>query len=333
MSVLAVDSKRIVPYLYIRNNIPVKYIQRLKDLCSEIIIEPWEFGDPEPEPRMDLTKCNVMITIGMRDTLNILPKAPNLKWIHSTSVGLDAMLGGDVKNSDIIITNVKGCTSIPIAEHTIAMMSALSKEIPTMLKNQAAKDWGLVPTKDLMNSTVGIIGYGEIGMEIAKRCKALGMKVIGCKRRPTKRKLLHDPADVVVSIERINEVLAQSDFLVLALPSTKETLHFIDKEKLNQLKKGSYIINVGRGNTMVEEDLAALLKRGHIAGAALDVFEVEPLPKNHPFWEMDNVIVSPHNAYYSPSNSERMMDLFIENLQRFSQGKPLLNVVDKNLGY
>jgi phosphoglycerate dehydrogenase-like enzyme len=191
----------------------------------------------------------------------------------------------------------------------------------------------LIPIKDLGDSTVGIIGYGEIGYEIAKRCKGLGMKVIGCRRNPKKRKDENDPADIVVGMDQVDKVLGRSDFLVLALPSTKETRYFLNKQRLKQMKKGSYLINVGRGNTIEEKHLVECLNSNHIAGAALDVFDVEPLPKDHPFWTLDNVIVSPHNAYYSPKNVERNMNLFITNLKLFIEGKPMLNVVDKKLGY
>lgn len=333
MSVLTESEKKIIPSVFFRNKIPMKYSNSLNEICSQVIVDPWGYGEPEPEMSFDISQCNVLFTLGIQDNLKILKKAPNIKWIHSYSVGIDAMLHEEVRNSDIIITNSKGCTSVPIAEHTIAMITAFSRGVTTMFKNQMERKWELIPVKDLTYSTVGIIGYGAIGVEIAKRCKAFGMRVIGCRRRPNKQLDEPDYADVIVGMDRVDEVLSQSDFLVLALPSTKDTLSFLNKEKLAIIKKGSFLINVGRGNTVVEADLIASLQNGHIAGAALDVFEVEPLPKEHPFWTLENVIVSPHNAYYSPNNFDRIMELFIRNLQLFSEGRPLMNVVDKQLGY
>lgn len=307
-------------------------MKKFKEICSQVIVEPWVFGELEPNSTVDLSECEVLFTLGYFDTLNILKKASNIKWIHSFSVGVEAMLHDEVQNSEIIITNVKGCTSVPIAEHTMALITSLARRVPDMVKNQINKKWMGVPVSDLFHSTVGIIGYGGIGFEIAKRCKAFGMRVIGCRRNPNKRNKEYEPADLILGMNQVDEVLSQSDFIVLALPTTKETLYIFNKERFNKMKKGSYFINVGRGNTIVEGDLVACLVNRHLAGAALDVFDVEPLPKDHPFWELENVIVSPHNAFNS-ANQNEMMELALQNLKLFSEGKPLLNVVDKQLGY
>jgi phosphoglycerate dehydrogenase-like enzyme len=327
------ESKKTAPAIYIRLDISEEYLTRFQNLCSNVIVEPWKLGEPEPESVMDLSECEILFTLGLHDDLNILKKAPNVKWVHSVSVGLDAMLNDAILASDVIITNSKGCTSIPIAEHTIALISSFARGIPAMIKNQMKKEWGSLPLTDLADSTVGIIGYGEIGYEIATRCKALGMGVIGCRKNPGKSNRENEPADSIMGMDQVDDVLSKSDFIVLALPSTKETLHFLNKERLSKMKKDSYFINIGRGNTVVEKDLIECLLSEKIAGAALDVFEVEPLPKNHPFWELENVIVSPHNAYNSARHQDRVMDLFFRNIKRYSEGKPLLNVVNKELGY
>ncbi|MGG3622418.1 D-2-hydroxyacid dehydrogenase [Bacillus gobiensis] len=332
MSVSMTESKKTAPVIYIRLDISEEYVKKFREVCSEVIIEPWKLGEPEPESTMDVSDCEVLFTLGLHDNLNILKKAPNVKWVHSVSVGLDAMLHEEILSNDVIITNSKGCTSVPIAEHTIALITSFARGIPMMIKNQMNKEWASLPLTDLSYSTVGIIGYGEIGFEIAKRCKALGMGVIGCRKNPGKRRG-NEPADSVVGMDRVDEVLSQSDFIVLALPSTKETQSFLNKKRLSKMKKDSFLINIGRGNTVVENDLIEFLSDGRIAGAALDVFEVEPLPKDHPFWELENVIVSPHNAYNSARHHDRVMDLFLQNLKRYSEGKPLLNVVNKETGY
>ncbi|MGG3575353.1 D-2-hydroxyacid dehydrogenase [Bacillus gobiensis] len=332
MSVSMTESKKTAPVIYIRLDISEEYVKKFREVCSEVIIEPWKLGEPEPESTMDVSDCEVLFTLGLHDNLNILKKAPNVKWVHSVSVGLDAMLHEEILSNDVIITNSKGCTSVPIAEHTIALITSFARGIPMMIKNQMNKEWASLPLTDLSYSTVGIIGYGEIGFEIAKRCKALGMGVIGCRKNPGKRRE-NEPADSVVGMDRVDEVLSQSDFIVLALPSTKETQSFLNKKRLSKMKKDSFLINIGRGNTVVENDLIEFLSDGRIAGAALDVFEVEPLPKDHPFWELENVIVSPHNAYNSARHHDRVMDLFLQNLKRYSEGKPLLNVVNKETGY
>lgn len=321
------------PSVYIRVDLPDVYVDQLKEICPNIVVEPWNLGDPEPEPTVDVSECEVLFTIGSHDNLNILKKAKKLRWIHSLSVGLDAMLTEEIQNSDIIITNAKGCTSVPIAEHTIAIMSSFARGMPTMIRNQMKQKWDTVPIADLAGATVGIIGYGDIGYEIAKRCKAFNMRVIGCRRNPRKKDKEFDPADSVVGTDQVNDVLSQSDFVVVALPPTNDTYHFMNKDRFNTMKQGSYFINVGRGNTIVEADLVEFLRNGKIAGAGLDVFEVEPLPKDHPFWQLDNVIVSPHNAYNSNDHQDRVMTLFLQNLKLFYEGKPLINVVNKQLGY
>jgi len=321
------------PFIYIRRDLPAIYIEEMKKLGARVVVESWEWNEAEPTPKIDLTDCDVILTLGMRDDLSVLNYAPNTKWVHSFSVGIEAMIASNFQNSDVIVTNSKGCTAVPIAEHTLAMILAFSRGVQTMINNKENQFWGLIPTIDLASTTVGIIGYGQIGLAIAERCKALGMRVIGCKRNPDKQQEAKDYAEEVVGMDKLDSVLAQSDFVVLSLPSTKETQYLFNKDKLKKMKKDSYLINVGRGNTIVESDLVDVLKEGYLAGASLDVFEVEPLPTDHPFWTMDNVIVSPHIAYYSSHHMKHNMELFLTNLKNYMEEKPLLNVIDKQLGY
>ncbi|PKG22398.1 D-2-hydroxyacid dehydrogenase [Niallia nealsonii] len=318
--------------IYARNAIPEKYVQKINQLGATLLMEPWIYGEKEPVVNHDLTLCNVVLTLGLHDSLTILDAAPNIQWVQSLSVGMDQLLHQKTIQHDLIITNTKGCTSIPIAEHTIAMITSFARGIPNMIHNQQAKRWEEAEVTELTGATVGVIGYGEIGKEIAKRIKGLEMKVIGCRKR-AKTLEQNDPADEVVSLEEMDRVLMEADFLVLALPSTEETFHLINKEKINKMKPSSYLINVGRGNTIAETDLIHALKTKKIRGAALDVFEIEPLPADHPFWTLDNCLISPHAAYYSPKTIERYMDIFLKNIIRFKKGLPLLNVVDKKLGY
>ncbi|MFT8312457.1 MAG: D-2-hydroxyacid dehydrogenase [Sporolactobacillus sp.] len=323
----------IEPIIYIRNVLSNDALQELSKLSQKIVYDPWTPGAPEPEPLSALAECDVMLTAGYRDDLKILPKAKNLKWVQSASVGVDMMLRKDVVDHELMITNTRGCTSVPIAEHVLAMITALAKKVPHFVRKQMAGTWDEANVGDLAGTTVGIIGYGDIGYEIARRCKAFDMKVIGCRRNPQKRHGDHDPADQVVGMDQMDAVLAQSDFVVLALPATSETIHSFDKKRLSLMKSGSYLVNIGRGNLIVESDLAVCLTNGPIAGAALDVFEIEPLPQKHQFWNMDHVIITPHRAYYSSNYEQRYMDLFVENLHRYSEGRPLINAVNKMLGY
>lgn len=330
MEKVIVEKKQ--PKVYFRRNVPEEFLSKYKEI-SQVIIEPWDFKGEQPIPTKDLEDCDVLFTVGLKDDLEILKYAPNIKWIHSVSVGIDAMLNEQIKNSDIVITNSKGVTSIPIAEHTIAVITSFARGLPKQYKNQARQLWTDISVIDLDTSTVGIIGYGEIGYQIAKRCKSLGMKVIGCRRNSNGKRREDCPADSVVDLSEVNKVIECSDFIVLALPATEETIHFMDKSRLKKMKKNGYLINIGRGNTIVEKDLLDVLKEGEIGGVALDVFDKEPLPKEHPFWMLDNVIITPHIAYKSARHAERVFMMFLQNLQLYSEGKPLLNVVNKQLGY
>lgn len=249
------------------------------------------------------------------------------------SVGVDAFLSPDIRGSDITITNAKGCTAIPIAEHALALMLALARGVPAMARQQRDKLWGGVAARELHEATVGIVGYGHIGQEIALRCKSFGMRVVGCRKHPGKISEHDAVADAVLGMDRLDELLAQSDYVILSLPSTEETYRLMNRETFGKMKIGSFLINIGRGNAVDEEELVRSLRCGPLAGAALDVFEEEPLPSAHSLWECDNVIISPHMAYDSPKNAARCMDLFLHNLACYREGKPLRNVVDKQLGY
>ncbi|MBM7541616.1 D-2-hydroxyacid dehydrogenase [Amphibacillus cookii] len=331
MQSVVTETTKQWPSVYFRVNIPEHYQKYFEKKCKQIIVEPWTIGEAEPISNADLTDCEIIFTLGFIDDLSILAKAPNVKWVQSLSVGVDALINDDTQNNDLLITNTKGCTSVPIAEHAMAMILAFSKRLPELRINQQRQLWKKAPVTDLLNARVCIVGYGQIGYEIAKRCKAFGMKVSGCRRHPTDQS---DPfTDLIVGMDRVDEVIQEADYIVLALPATPETDDFLNSERINQLKEGAVIINVGRGNAIVESDLVDALYDGQISGAALDVFQVEPLPATHPFWHMDQVIISPHQAYLSQQNIDRIMALFKENIIRYQSGQPLLNQVDKLKGY
>ncbi|WP_067842119.1 D-2-hydroxyacid dehydrogenase [Amphibacillus sediminis] len=331
MTISVTKTEKNWPSIYFRTTVPDQYLQEFKTKSLHVIHDPWSIGEKEPIPSADISQCEVVFTLGFIDDLSIIEQAPNIKWVQSISVGVDALLNERTINSDIMITNTKGCTSIPIAEHALAMMLSFAKNLPTLKQQQTKTIWQKTPVTDLFNAQVCIVGYGQIGYEIAKRCKALGMKVTGCRRNPTV--VTDDYADRIVAMDEVDNALAQADYVVLALPATPETDRFLDWKRLSKLKEGVVIINVGRGNAIVEQDLVDGLMDGQIRGAALDVFEIEPLPKSHPFWQMDQVIISPHQAYLSDQNFRRIMTLFKENLDRYQAGKPLLNQVNKLKGY
>ncbi|SEN71629.1 Phosphoglycerate dehydrogenase [Amphibacillus marinus] len=319
------------PSIYFRTSIPEQYRNYLATKSKLAIFEPWHIGEKEPIPSVDLSQCEVVFTLGLIDDLSILDLAPNVRWVQSVSVGLDALLNERTIQQDLMITNTKGCTSVPIAEHTLAMMLGFSKNIPALITNQQTNVWGKVPVNDLAQANVCIIGYGQIGYEIAKRCKAFGMNITGCRRHPTV--VSDNYADTIVGMDQVDDVLTEADYVVLALPATAETDNFLNADRIKKIKQGAVVINVGRGNAVVEADLVDALIDGHIRGAALDVFQVEPLPKTHPFWNMEQVIVSAHQAYFSNQNMDRIMNLFAKNMERYLTGQPLINQINKQKGY
>jgi phosphoglycerate dehydrogenase-like enzyme len=259
--------------------------------------------------------------------------APNLKWVQSGGAGVEGFLTPEFVASPIILTNAQGIYAIPIADHVMAFVLHFSRQFNHLVRYQMERkwaDWGEFPLDELMGRTLGIVGLGGIGSEVATRAKAFGMRVIATRRRS---ETPAENVDEVRGAEELAWLLGESDFVALCTALTPETRHLIGAEQLRQMKSTAYIINIGRGGLIDEEALIAALRAGEIAGAGLDVFEEEPLSAESPLWDMPNVFITPHEAGSSPRSHERLMDLFCENLRRYVAGEPLLNVVDKTAGY
>jgi phosphoglycerate dehydrogenase-like enzyme len=261
-----------------------------------------------------------------------IDKLPNLKWAQLASAGADRVLKSpSVMNRDVVLTNASGVHAIPISEHILAMMFALARNLPQHMKSQEAGKWerhGEIA--ELEGATLGLIGVGKIGEKTAEKAKALKMNVLGV-RRNSERTSPH--VDRMFGPEGLHEVLARSDWVVVTAAGTAETDGLIGEPELAVMKSSARLINIARGSLIREEALVKALEEKHIAGAGLDVFEKEPLPENSPLWRMPNVILTPHIAGGTPYYVDRLMDIFVENLKRFQAGEPLVNVVDKQLGY
>lgn len=274
---------------------------------------------------------------------------PALRWVQLHSAGVDHVLNTPLMRSNVILTTVSGIHAPQIAEYVLTSMLAFTHRIPTMLHYQwraewPAGRWDLFAGHELRGQTVGIVGYGSIGREVARLAKAFTMRVLVSKRRPGK--LADDGynlidvgdaagtlADGVYGPDRLQKMLGQCDFVVVAAPLTPETHHLIDEATLRAMRPNVYLVNIGRGGLVDEAALVRALREGWIAGAGLDVFEEEPLPPDSPLWELDNVILSPHVAGFSLEYDERATDLFAQNLSRYLAGEPLLNLVDREKGY
>jgi phosphoglycerate dehydrogenase-like enzyme len=278
--------------------------------------------------------AEVLITWGMfKPPLQFCREAGGLKWIHALSAGVDALLVPEVIHLNIPITCTKGIHGLPVSDHVLAFILAFTRGFPRFFAQKHEKKWARYPFVDeVTRKTVAIIGLGSIGREIARRCKALEMRVVALCRKD-ERFSEAEGVDFLYSPGQLPEMLAIADFVVLALPLTEKTRHFMDREKLGSMKKTAVLINIGRGGLVDEEELISALKEGRLAGAGLDVFSEEPLPMDNPLWGMENVIITPHTAALSPYYIDRAMEVFCQNLARFQAGEPLLYLVDAEKGY
>lgn len=263
-------------------------------------------------------------------TREALAAGAGLKWIHLASAGVEHALFPELRERHITLTNGRGVYAVPIAEHVLGTMLALALDIPALVRRQGLREWRAPGTVELLSSTAVIVGLGGIGREVARRCRAFGMRVLATRGHPENP----DPdADRVYAADALADILPLADWLIVSAPATPETRHIVGAAELAALPPGARLVNIARGSLVDERALIAALREGRLAGAALDVFETEPLPTESPLWGMPNVIISPHNAGASPRSLQRTLDLFLENLHRFLAGEPLKNVVDMDRGY
>jgi phosphoglycerate dehydrogenase-like enzyme len=262
----------------------------------------------------------------------VWPLATGVRWVHSRSAGIENLLFPALVESDAVLTNGRGSFADSLGEFAMAAVLFFAKDLRRMRKSQAEGRWDPFDPEWVRGKTLGIVGYGEIGRATARRARAFGMRVIGLRRRP--QASAGDPLlDEALPLERRLELMRRSDYVVVATPLTPETRGIVGEAELQAMKPTSVLINVGRGPCVDEPALLRALEAGRIRGAALDVFEQEPLPAGHRFYALDNVLLSPHCADHVPGWLEDAMALFLDNLERFREGRPLLNVVDKRAGY
>jgi phosphoglycerate dehydrogenase-like enzyme len=263
---------------------------------------------------------------------DVFALAPRVRWVHSRSAGLDGVLFPALRSSDVPLTNGRGVFSAPLGEFVIAAALFFAKGLRRMVRSQQAGQWDQFDIQPLEGQTLGIVGYGDIGHAIARRAHALGMKVLALRKRPAESQA--DPiVDAVYAPERKLEMLARSDYIAVAVPLTPETRGMIGAAEFAVMKNTAVVMNVGRGPVIDEAALVRALEQKRIKGAALDVFEREPLPAGHPFYKLENVLLSPHCADHTPDWLEDAMRFFLQNFERFRRGQPLLNLVDKQRGY
>jgi phosphoglycerate dehydrogenase-like enzyme len=266
-----------------------------------------------------------------------LAAAPKLRWVHSSAVAVGTLPLGELAARRIVVTNSRGIQSVAIAEHVIGSLLALSRRLPHLTRRQDARVWaqndmiGELSPWLVHGQRMGIIGLGTIGQAVAVRAAALGMEVIGVRRRPEQGG--GSGVRRVFGPSHVDEVIATSDVLVLAAPWTGATDRLLDAQAIALMKRGSVLINVARGQLVDEHALAWALTEGQLGGAALDVFTEEPLPPTSPLWSLPNVILTPHTSGFRADHWDAVIELFSENLRRFERREPLLNPVDCVAGY
>lgn len=259
----------------------------------------------------------------------------SLKWHHAFSAGMDWMWEiEDYMNLPMVLTNSSGIHAIPMSEHTFALILAHERTLTKILRNQIKGKWeGTLPgapMETIAGKTMLILGVGAIGKQVAKLAQAHDIRVLGIRRQPERA---CEFVDEMHGRDQLDELLPRADYIVSLLPSTPDSRHILGARQFELMKPSAYLVNLGRGMHIDEDALIAALKNGFIKGAGLDTFETEPLPENSELWKLDNVILSPHCSGDQPDYTYEALSLFLKNLERFRNGKPLINEIDKGMGY
>ena len=283
------------------------------------------------ELRAAIADAEVLLVMGQRPLVaEVWPHAERLRWIHVVSAGVDALVFPELAASDVLLTNARGMFDRAIAETVLGMVLYFAKDMPTTTALQRRREWRHRETEVLQGTRALIVGTGTIGREIGRILGAVGVATTAVARRARSG----DPDFARVhGPEVLHECLADADWVVIATPLTAQTRGLFDREAFAAMKPGARLINIGRGPVVVTDDLVAALRAGTIAGAALDVFEEEPLPPEHPLWAFDNVLVSPHMAGDFIGWQRALMDQFRDCFDRWQAGEALPNTVDKQRGY
>ena len=269
------------------------------------------------------------ILVGWRPAPGLLTGMPRLRWIQSTTAGMDNWLADSALRTDILLTCARGAHRVQMPENILAALFFLTKPLLQCALEQRESRWTRRISEPLAGKTLGILGLGAIGQELARKCEALELKVIGTKRSPA-------PLAHVAKIyppEATDDVLGASDFVLLLLPSTAETENFMDARRLRAMRPSAYLLNFARGALIVDADLIAAVRSKTIAGAVLDVFRKEPLPAGDPFWTTPGITVLPHIGGLHPARDEGVAEVFVANARRFLAGESLETVVDRARGY
>ena len=299
--------------------------------CARIAADGRIHGDAD-ESVFDEAEVLLLGAVPAAVLDHIVGRSPKLRWIHSASAGVDRISTALVRDRDLTVTNARGVFSRPIGEYVVMMSLAIARRLPQLLELQRERTWQPLRGRELSELTVGIIGYGSIGEEVARLLQPFGCRILATRRHP-ERGAGEAPNVELFALEDLHEVLRRSDIVVVAAPLTEATAGLIGAEQLAEMREDAWLINIARGRLIDELALRRALESGWIGGAVLDVFSEEPLSPESPLYRTPNVIITPHTSWASDRVVERTVDLFVDNLRRDRAGEPLRNVVDLEAGY
>jgi len=313
------------------SNPTAAYLRLLERLPEPVNIHT---GNDEKFLAEHAPEADVILVGALKHDLlrSIFPVARRVRWVHAMWAGVEKLLFPELVESAVPLTNGRGVFKDGLAEFTIASILFFAKDLRRLIRNQEAGRWEQFESLEVRKQVLGIVGYGGIGRESERLARALGMQVHAIRRQLTDSNA--DPnLDRMFPLSALRQMLAGCDYVLIATPLTEETRGMIGEAELAAMKPSAVLINVGRGPVVVESALIAALEQGRIKGAALDVFDTEPLPSGHPFYRLPNVLLSPHSADHTVGWFDLGMNKFIENFERFRNGQPLENIVDKRAGY
>lgn len=265
----------------------------------------------------------------------LLARCPSLRWVHSATAGVERVLTPAAARRGLVITNARGVFSEPIAEYVLMMILAVIRRLPQLLELQRERTWQPLAAREMRDVTIGVVGLGSIGRAVARLALGFGARVVAVRRADGTEPLGPDLAgiDRLLSPDELPELLAESDFTVLALPLTRDTEGLFDAHRLGVMKPGSWLVNVARGGLVDERALVRALRSGQLGGAVLDTVRTEPVEPGSALYDVPNLILTPHTSWSSGRVLDRSIELFCDNLARFRAGEPLLNTVDPGKGY
>lgn len=326
-----------------------QWLERLKSLSPDLQIEQWD-NRPSREIPASLWQVVEILYASFATRLPTPEQVPQLRWVQLYSAGPDRVLDQPLFASKVIFTTASGVHAVNIAEYVFMMVLAWFHRLPRILEWRQGGQWPsnrerfpLFLPEELRGKTIGIVGYGSIGRQVARLAAAFGMRVLAMQRGSDHRDHgfqfpeIGDPEgtlpDRYYTPDQLHTILSESDIVVIAVPLTPQTHGLFDEAAFKAMKRSAFLVNIARGDICNESALIEALEKEEIAGAALDVFQEEPLPANHPLWRLPNAFISPHISGLTPYYNDRAAMIFEENLRRYLAGQPLYNVVDKQHGY